>query len=139
MAKQAAEAIKRDKVIIFGNPNYWYDQDNKVWELVGNDKTPTCEIYDVEDIKADRILTYRHTLPLADANIVSGSEGMYYCYNASLPYLTETAHLAEVEKNIIIGQAYLYKGRTAAPKNANLMMFVVMGAMFLLAMVGMFK
>lgn len=133
------EKVKLGTVVVYGNPNYKYDGEAKEWSKTEDDKTPTCEILDVQELDRDRIVTSKYVLPLADATITTGDDGLVYTYNCSLPYLTEMAHLAEVEKNIIVSQAFLYAGRNMPNNKPSLLVWVLVAAMILLALVGMFQ
>lgn len=137
MAK--GEKVRLGTVIVYGNPNYRYDGEKQEWSKTEDDKTPTCDIQDIQEIDRDRIITSKYVLPLADATITNGDDGLVYSYNCSLPYLTETAHLAEVEKNIIVGQAFLYAGRNLPNNKPSMLVWVLVAAMILLALVGMFQ
>lgn len=137
MAKDKGPSL--GQVIIYGNPNYRHDPERNAW-LPENrdDKTPTVEIMDIQEIDREYIRTSRYVLPLKDATIHTSDEGLVYSYNGSLPYLAEVAHLAEVEKNIIMQQAFLYQGRTA-PAKTPIMMILLVALLGLLAVIGMFK
>lgn len=139
MAKQQPEVSQWGRVIIFGNPNYTFDSEQQAYiaEMPG-DKSPMVEVLDVQRIEKDRIITSKYVLPIADASSCTSDDGMVYCYNCSLPYIQETAHLAEVEKNTIVQQAFLYAGRTAPVRTSGLV-WVLVGFLGLLALVGMFN
>lgn len=137
MAKQQTPAL--GTVIIYGNPNYRHDPGQGAWVPENDgDKTPKVEILDIQDIDRDYIKTSKYVLPVADATVCTSDSGLVYSYNCGLPYLEETAHLAEVEKNMIVSQAFLYAGRTQ-PGKTNLMMIVLVALLGLLAVIGMFK
>lgn len=91
------------------------------------------EVYHVDDVYKDRISTGKFTLPIADATVLNSSEGLVYCYNVNLPYLQEASHLAEVEKNIVIGQAYLYQGRNISTGKPSPFQWALVAGIFLLA------
>jgi hypothetical protein len=141
MAKLREEAPSFGTVIIYGEPNYRYNQDKKAWEPEKDgDKTPSCEILPIQEIDQQYIKTSRYVLPIADATVCTSEEGLVYSYNCALPYIQEVAHLAEVEKNIIMAQAFLYPGRAAlTPPKPNIMLILMVGVMALLALIGMFK
>lgn len=137
MAKDKGPAL--GQVIIFGNPNYRHNPDLQAWTPENEgDKTPTVEIADIQEIDREYIRTTRHVLPIADATVYTSDYGLVYAYNCSLPYLTEIGHLAEVERNMIVHQAFLYQGRTA-PAKPPIMMILLVGLLGLLAVIGMFK
>lgn len=138
MAKQERPAL--GTVIIYGNPNYRHDPEKGAWVPEHNgDKTPTVEILDIQNIEKDYIRTSRYVLPLADATVCTSADGLVYSYNCGLPYLEETAHLAEVERNMIVSQAFLYQGRAAANGKPSILMIALVALLGLLAVIGMFK
>jgi hypothetical protein len=126
-------------VILYQSQNYDYDPDARRWVQTADDKGQTVEILDVERIEQDHLIAGRYVLPLADAAIHNSGDGLVYSYNASLPYLTEIAHLGEVERNIIVGQAFLYAGRASAAAKPNLLMFGLVALLGVLAVIGMLK
>lgn len=139
MASKKEQIVSLGRVIIFGNPNYHYSEDDKEYiPSNDNDKSSTCEVLDIQDIERNRIITSKYVLPIADASILTSDEGLIYSYNCSLPYIQETAHLAEVERNTIMQQAFLYAGRTTANKPSGIL-WVLIGLLGLLAIIGMFK
>jgi len=92
------------------------------------------EILPVTDVRQDFIVASdKYVLPTADARILNSSSGLVYAYNVSLPYLQEIAHLAQVEKNIVIGQAYLYQGRNMPNGKPNVFQWALVAFVFLLA------
>jgi hypothetical protein len=99
-----------------------------------------ANMYYVSQIESGRIITENAelVLPLEDAKPFVSKDGMIYAYNVSLEYLKEVQHLGEVEKNIIIQQAFLYPGRAFAEKQNNMMNYVIIGVLTLVAIVGMF-
>lgn len=141
MARKTEQQVSYlGKVIVYGNPNYHYDKDQEDFVPTNeNDKTPVCEILDVEEVTNDRVITGKYVFPIADASICTSDEGLIYSYNCSLPYLKETAHLAEVEKNTIMQQAFLYAGRVTQQNKPGLMMWMLVGLLGLMAIIGMFK
>jgi hypothetical protein len=138
MARKESQALGR--VIVYGNPHYKHREENG-WDKAPdfNEDPGLCEIFDIEEFVKDRIITSKYVLPLNDAVVSNSDQGLIYSYNVSLPYITETAHLAEVEKNIIVGQAFLYPGRSAPANKPSMMIWVLVGFMMILALVGMFK
>jgi hypothetical protein len=114
-----------DRVIVFAG-----DQSEKFY----------CDVYYVQSIEAGRIITENQEviLPLEDAKPFVTKEGMMYAYNASLEYLNEVQHLGEVEKNIVISQAFLYPGRALGEKQSNMTNILVIGVLALVAIVGLF-
>lgn len=138
MAKNEPK-ISLGKVIIFGNPNYHYDKDAGQFVPTNeNDKSSVCSILDVQEVTQDKIVTSHYVLPMSDASISTSDDGLIYSFNCSLPYLRETAHLAEVEKNIVMNQAFNYPGRTPQQKTGGVM-WLLIGLLGLLAIIGMFK
>lgn len=127
------------RVVVYGNPNYKYNGESGEWikEETYDDKPTFCEVFDIQDLQKDRIVTARYVLPLADATISTSDEGLIYSYNCSLPYITETAHLAEVEKSMVIGQAFLYPGRNMPQNKPSIMVWVMVAFLMLLALIGM--
>jgi hypothetical protein len=98
------------------------------------------EILDVDDVQTDYIQADRYVLPIEDATVLNSEDGLVYCYNVSLPYLQEIKHLAEVEKNIVIGQAFMYPGRNMPnPNKGSLMPVLLIVAVVLIAAFGIFK
>jgi hypothetical protein len=138
MAKKEENRPNLGQVVLFGNYNYSYDHDKEEWNK-HDDPNPynrICEVLDVQDVFKDRVVTEKYVLPIADAEIHNGPTGAVYCYNASLPYLAETSHLAEVEKNIVIGQAYLYQGKNIRNGAPSPMQWVMLLAIIIFALVG---
>lgn len=132
------QKVSFGKAIIYNDHNYVFDPERREWVRTEENKGQTVEILDVERIEKDRIVAGRYVLPLSDATIHNSDDGLVYSYNCSLPYLAEAAHLAEVERNIIVGQAFNYAGRTQ-PGKSNVMTYVLIGVLALLAVIGMFK
>jgi|SRR5690625_2228056 len=97
--KKGSDPALTDRVIVFYN-----DQ--------GEGRT--CHVSDVLEVTDGRIITTdrRFVLPLSDASIYTSASGLVYAYNVNLPYLQEIEHLADVEENIIVSQAFDYAGRT---------------------------
>lgn len=114
------QAVRVDRVVLLG--------ENRV-----------AEIMDIDEIKEGRIITSGKVIPATDAVIYNGDEGLIYVIGANLEYIKEIEHLAEVEKNIIVEQAFLYPGRNMPGNKPNPFVWVVTGLFFLLAVVGMFN
>lgn len=92
----------------------------------------------IEDITPTTIRTSSFVLPISDAKIFNSQDGAVYAYNVSMPYLEEIKHLAEVEKNIVIGQAFLYQGRNLPTGKPNAFQWVMMIGIILLAALAIF-
>lgn len=109
-------------------------EDTKAEDLKaqGND---VVEIMDVSDDQGEYIRADHYVLPKSDATVLNSDQGLVYVYNVSLPYLEEVAHLAKVEENIIVGQAFLYQGRNVPKSGPNLFQWCVFGGLFLLSMI----
>ncbi|WP_336791149.1 hypothetical protein [Paenibacillus sp. MMO-177] len=128
------------KAVVYGDPNYTYHGESKEWiRDLSAEKANHCEILDITEVQKDRIITSKYVLPIADATISTSSDGLVYSFHCSLPYLHETAHLADVEINTIMEQAFAYTGRTQPPPKTPLMLVGLVGLLGLLALVGMFK
>lgn len=138
MAKKEQVNNNLGRVIIFGDINYSYDHENEVWTRTDGGSR-VCEVLSVEKVLTNRIVTEKYVLPLSDAQIFNSDNGLTYTYNASLPYLKETAHLLEVENNIVIGEAYLYQGKNISNGKPNALTWVLILALVILSLVGMFK
>lgn len=139
MAKEVPN-VALGKVIVYGDPNYQYDPAEKEFvRMSGGTEMSTCDILDIQDIQQDRIVTSKYVLPIADAVRSTSNEGIVYSYCASLPYLKETAHLAEVEKNTIISQSFLYQGRNTPNGKTAPIVWVLVGVLGLMSLIGMFK
>lgn len=136
-AKQQKQQLGR--AILFGQLNYSYD-DKKGWieDSVRKDNR-TCEVVSIDEVHNDRIMAGNYVLPLSDATIYNSPSGLTYAYNVSLPYLKEIAHLAEVEKNIVIGQAYLYQGKNIPSGKPSAFMWFMVIMIAMLAIIGMLK
>lgn len=138
MAREKQQTLGR--VIVYGNPHYKYDEEHQWVKADGfHEDKALCEVFDIQDMFKDRIVTSKYVLPISDAVVSNSEEGLVYSFFASLPYLTETAHLAEVEKNMIVGQAFLYPGRNVPTNKPSLMIWVLVGFMMILALIGMVK
>lgn len=128
------------RVILFGELNYNYDEDQKAWVAVEERKdNRICEVVSIDEIQKDRIVAGKYVLPISDATVYNSPSGLTYAYNMALPYLKEITHLAEVEKNIIIGQAYLYQGKNVPTGKPNAFMWVMFLCIAILAVMGMTK
>lgn len=127
------------RVVVYGRPIIEKDNDNDMITSASYETASVCEVLDVLDMFKDRIVTSKYVLPIEDAVIHTSSEGTVYSYNCTLPYLKEVAHLAEVEQNIIISQAFAYHGRMQPKQQTPLMVYVMFAILGILAMIGMFK
>ncbi|MNJ63746.1 hypothetical protein D3C77_596670 [compost metagenome] len=87
---------------------------------------------DVTEDEGDYIKAGYYLFPKSDATIMNSDDGLIYAYNVSLPYLEEITHLAKVEENIVIGQAFLYAGRNIPKTNPNMFQWVIVVLIFLL-------
>lgn len=138
MAKKE-QKISVGKAIIYGNPNYRYNEEaGRFIPTNEDDRSSVCTILDVQEVTQDKVITSHYVLPMSDATISTSDDGLVYSFNCSLPYLQETAHLAEIEKNTIMNQAFNYPGRTQQAKTSGVM-WLLIGLLGLLAIIGMFK
>ena len=114
-----------DRVIIFAN-----DQSEKFY----------ASLHYVVEIDNGRIITENSdlVLPFEDAKAFNTNEGVLYAFNCSLDYLKESQNLAEVEKNIIISQAFLYPGRSRDEQKSSLTNLVIIGALSLITIISLF-
>jgi hypothetical protein len=137
MAKEKQPEIM-GRAVLFGDVNYTLDQEHSTFtKSFGENRI--CEILDVTEVKGGRVVTGKYVLPLADAVQYPSQEGMIYCYNMSLPYLTEASHLADVEVNQIMEKAFEFAGRTNNTNKPPVMMWVLVLLLGVLAIIGMFK
>lgn len=127
------------RVIVYGVPHVAKDYEEDMIKSAEYESATICEILEVREIFKDRIVTDKYVLPISDAVIHTSSEGTVYSYNCTLPYLAEVAHLAEVEQNIIISQAFAYQGRSQPKQQTPIILYILVGFMGLLAIIGMFK
>lgn len=97
------------------------------------------EILPIREIRQGNVITHSFVLPEKDATIMQSDEGMVYAYNVSLPYLKETAHLAEVEKNLVIDKAFNYPGRSNPGNKINIFQWVLVIFIFLMGIVAIMK
>lgn len=112
---------------------------NKMEDIEAGDQD-MVEILEVDDVQTDYIQADRYVLPIEDATVLNSEDGLVYCYNVSLPYLQEIKHLAEVERNIVVGQAFMYPGRNMPnAAKGNFMSYVLIFAVILIAAFGIFK
>lgn len=139
MIKREEKSENLGRVVVYGTPMIEKDIDENKIIKAEYMQTPICEILDVQDIFKDRVVTSKYVLPIEDAIIHTSSEGTVYSYNCTLPYLKEVAHLAEVEQNIIISQAFAYQGRTQPQNKTPMIMYVLIAFLGILAIIGMFK
>lgn len=121
--KQPTKTV--DRVIIFA-----HDESQKFY----------ADTQFVLAIENGRIITDNAdlVLPLDDAKPFSTKDGILYAYNVSLDYLKEVQHLAEVEKNIIVQQAFLYPGRGMDNSKSNITNLIVIGALSLITIISLF-
>ncbi|MED4600093.1 hypothetical protein P9314_05135 [Paenibacillus validus] len=138
MAKKEQQGVNLGRVIMIGDYNYTYDQETEEWTHTGG-TARVCDVLPVERLLSNRIVTEKYVLPLSDAQVYNSDKGLTYVYHAGLPYLKETAHLLEVEKNIVIGQAYLYQGKNIPNGKPNGLTWVLIIALVILAIIGMVK
>lgn len=124
MAK--TEVINLGRVVLFRNYTA------KTMEELNPGDKDICEILDVEDDQGDYIKAGYYVLPKTDATVLNSDDGLVYTYNVSLPYLNEIAHLAKVEENIVIGQAFLYPGRNMPKTSPSMFQWALVILMFLL-------
>lgn len=131
MAKAAAApAINLGRVLIFRG------LDAKPIDAEFNpDERDVCEILDVTDDNGDTIRAGFYLLPKADAKLLKSDDGLVYAYNVGADYLAETAHLAKVEENIIVSQAFLYQGRNQKQNGLGLSQWIVFGVLAFIAFV----
>lgn len=127
MARKEEIKVNLGRVVLFRNYRDVKAEDLKVTE--GND---VIEIMDVSDDQGEYIRADHYVLPKSDATVLNSENGLVYVYNVSLPYLDEVAHLAKVEENIVIGQAFLYPGRNMPKTGPNLFQWCLVAGMFLL-------
>lgn len=123
--KQKQQNKPLDRVIIFA-----HDESQKFY----------ADYQQVLAIENGRIITDNAdlVLPLDDAKPFSTKDGILYAFNVSLDYLKEVQHLAEVEKNIIIQQAFLYPGRHLDAQKSNMTNLIVIGALALITIISLF-
>lgn len=127
MAKKETVELNLGQVVILRN-----DESRKV-EDIGQGNNNYVEILPVTDIKPGEYIKAEHyVLPINDATKMNSDNGLVYLYNVSLPYLQEAAHLAEVEKNIVFGSAFMYPGRNMNQGKPNLFQWMLVVAIFLL-------
>ena len=125
MAKREVK-VNLGRAVIFRN-----FEARKAEDIVAG-TTDVCEILDVEDDQGEYIRAGYYVLPKADATVLTNEDGLVYTYNVSLPYLQEVAHLAKVEENIVIGQAFLYPGRNMPSTGPNMFQWAIVLFIFLL-------
>lgn len=113
--------------------------DAQTYEELGGGGADVFEILNVQEIRQDTIIAGKYVLPRSDAKILNSESGLVYCYHVSLPYLNEISHLAEVEKNIVIGQAYLYKGHNIPNGKPNLFQWALVIFVFLMGVIAIMK
>ena len=115
-----------DRVIVFAS-----DQSEKYYS----------NIYNVDRIESGHIIASSEdeeiVIPISDAKPFVSSEGMIYAVNCNLDYLSEIQHLGEVERNIIVQQAFAYPGTSFEPSKSNMLLYVIAGILGLVAIVAM--
>lgn len=123
--KQKQQNKPLDRVIVFA-----HDDSQKFY----------AETQFVLAIENGRIITENAdlVLPLDDAKPFNTKDGILYAFNVSLDYLKEVQHLAEVEKNIIIQQAFLYPGRNIDAQKSSMTNLIVIGALSLITIISLF-
>ncbi|MMZ56020.1 hypothetical protein D1872_178970 [compost metagenome] len=126
MAKKTEIELNLGRVVLFRN---YQAKSPEEFQLGDKD---VCEILDVTDDQGDYIKAGYYLLPKSDATVLTNEDGLVYVYNVSVPYLDEVAHLAKVEENIIIGQAFLYPGRNMPKTGPNGFQWALVILMFLL-------
>lgn len=124
--------IKQETEINLGRVVLFRNYQAKTAEELNPGDRDVCEILDVTEDEGEYIKAGYYLLPKADATILNNEEGIVYAYNISLPYQEEVAHLAKVEENIVIGQAFLYPGRNIPKTGPGLFQWVVVSFIFLL-------
>jgi hypothetical protein len=100
-----------------------------------------ANIHYIKEITDGVIITLDESLvlPIEDATIYNSTDGLIYAYNVSLDYKKEVEHLAEVEKNIIISQAFLYPGTVQGElQKSNFLLYFVGGILGLIAIIAIF-
>ena len=114
-----------DKVIIFA-----HDKSDKFY----------CDIKVVDRIANGNIYVDDDTLivPMTDAKPFNSPDGMVYAVNCSLEYLTEIQHLGDVEKNIIVEQAFLYPGNAISDVKNGIGQYIIYGILGLIAIIAIF-
>lgn len=124
----ARETVKLNlgRVIMFR------DYKAKSPEEVEEGSTDVCEVLEVTDDEGDYIKAGYYLLPKSDATVLHSEDGLVYAYNVSLPYQKEVSHLAKVEENIIIGQAFLYPGRNIPKTGPNMFQWAIVVFIFLM-------
>jgi hypothetical protein len=79
--------------------------------VIVTEEDDLCKIIEVDEEHSGNLYCEEHILPLNDASLVKISEkGRVFFYNCSLPYINEIQHLAQVEQNLVINKALIFKG-----------------------------
>jgi len=93
--------------------------------LVSDDDT-LCRIVNVEKEEDGNLYCGDMILPVQDASLVKISDlGRVFFYNCSIAYINEIYHLAEVEKNLVIKKALVFKGETEEKKGPGFFTYLV--------------
>lgn len=126
MANQKQPHKPLDRVVIFAS-----DESEKFY----------CNVYNVDRTESGYIVAMRDdeeiVIPMSDAKPFVSNEGMIYAVNCTLELLKEYQHLGEVEKNIIVPQAFSYPGTNFEAQKSNMMWYIVVGVLGLIAILGM--
>lgn len=131
----------KDRVILFGDISYTYDNEKEIWNKVEGDHPHLVEILEVKEVLKDRITTekFEYVFPLAEAKRFTSAQGTVYAYNVSLPYLNELRHLASVEQNIIMGQALLYEGKNNPIGKTPAVQWVMLAGLIVICLAAVFS
>lgn len=93
--------------------------------IVSDDDT-LCRILNVQREDEGNLYCGSLIVPIADASLVKISDlGRVFFYNCSIPYINEIQHLAEVEKNLVINKALVFKGEVEEKKGPGFFMYLV--------------
>lgn len=133
MAKKVYET-NYGRAVIFRDVQALKAEDLKT--MKGND---FIEIMQISEVTQEYLVADHYVLPIADALKINSDDGLVYVYNASLPYLQETAHLAEVEKNIVFNGAFMYPGRNMNKGQPSIFQWALVVMIFLVATFAIFK
>lgn len=132
MAKRE-EIVNLGRVILYRD--FVLDRDEDVLEAGGGNM---IEVLRVVDNANGRLHAGAYVLPVTDAQVFTSDEGLVYCYNASPRYLEEVKHLGDVERNIIVSQAFSYPGRMTHLQKGNGLVWGIMIVLGLVAIIAMF-
>lgn len=99
--------------------------------IIVSDEDDLVRILDAEEINGNlHSVDQSVVVPVADASMVKiGSEGRVFFYNCSLPYINEIYHLAEVEKNLVLNKALVFKYEQDEKKGPGLFMYFIIAAL----------